>query len=343
MNTTIRTTALAVLLAAAVALPAVPAGGTFHGRPGRLAYVSAKPVDPGEDHSGIHDVYTRKLDGSGVRRLTFSRRYSDRDPSWSPDGRQIVWSCHGERVDTDPFYVAAICLMDADGSNKVRFDFETSVRSPEFSPDGSRIAYVTDGPGTVANPLDEVFLMDRDGTDRVQVTRNTTSETAITWSPSGDEIAFVTYNTSRANGDLHVVNVATGAERLIAANVEGRPHFRGLATAYVDWSPDGRHILFLRTHDEDDSVDLFLVDPKGVAEKQLTNEFGEHDVGPSWSPDGKRIVFRHGSEATHPETGTAWSCMVELPGDGSQLEYTHHRRDCGRKKVVELDYAWQPR
>ena len=340
----IRSTAFAVLVSAALAWPAPPpADATFPGRPGRIAYVSAKPVDPGEDHSGIHDVYTRRLDGSGVRRLTFSRRYTDRDPSWSPDGRQIVWSCHGEDVDVDPFYVATICVMDADGSDKVRFDFETSVRSPEFSPDGSRIAYVTDGPGTAAHPLDEVFVMDRDGSNRVKVTTNATSETAIAWSPSGDEIAFVTYDRSRGGGDLHVVNVDTGIERLIAANVEARPHYHGLDTAYVDWSPDGAHILFLRTHDDDDSVDLFVIDPQGVTETQLTSEFGEYDVGPSWSPDGTRIIFRHASEAAHPETGTAWPCIVEFPGDGSELEYTHHRRDCGPRKVVELDYAWQPR
>ena len=151
------------------------------------------------------------------------------------------------------------------------------------------------------------------------------------------------FDRSRGNGDLHVVNVATGAERLLAADVEACPHYGGLATAYMDWSPDGGYILFLRTHDGDDSVDLFVIDPQGVTETQLTSEVGEHDVGPSWSPDGTRIIFRHASEPTHPETGTAWSCIVEFPGDGSELEYTHHRRDCGPRKVVELDYAWQPR
>lgn len=332
-----------VLLALAVALPPAPAAATFPGRPGRIAYVSAKPVNPGEDHSGISDLYTRKLDGSGVKRLTFTRRYSDHDPSWSPDGREIVWSCHGERVDVEPFYVADICVMDADGSDKYRFGFETSVRSPEFSPDGTRIAYVTDGPGAVTNSLDEVFVMDRDGSNRVQITTNTTSETAITWSPSGDEIAFVSLDEPRGNGDLHVVHVATGAERIVAANVEARPHYRGLGTAFVDWSPDGAHILFLRTHDGDDSVDLFVIDPQGVTETQLTSEVGEHDVGPSWSPDGTRIIFRHASEPTHPETGTAWSCIVRFPPDSSELEYTHHRRDCASGKVVELEYAWQPR
>ncbi len=319
------------------------ADATYPGRPGRIAYISAKPVDPGRDHSGISDVYTRKLDGSGIRRLTYSRRYSDHDPSWSPDGREIVWGCHGEKTDMDPFYVADICVMDADGTDKHRFGFETSVKSPEFSPEGDRIAYVTDGPVNVTNSLDEVFVMDGDGSNRVQITTNTMSETAITWSPAGDEIAFLAYEPSLGSGSLHVVNVATGVERLIAEDVEARPHYRGLGTAFVDWSPDGDHILFLRTTDEDDSVDLFVVGPLGADEQQLTSEVGEHDVGPSWSPDGTRVIFRHASEPTHPETGTAWSCIVEFPGDGSELEYTHHRENCGRRKVVELEYAWQPR
>lgn len=231
--------------------------------------------------------------------------------------------------------------MDADGTDKLRFGFDTSVLMPEFSPDGAQIAYLTDGPGqdAPAQPADELWVMDRDGSNRRQVTTNTFSETALSWSPTGDEIAFLSWGARAAAGQLHVVDVATGADRVIATDVEGRRHYQGLSTSYVDWAPDGRAIVFLRSPDDDDSVDLFLYDLEDLTEQQLTDEGGEYNLGPAWSPDGTSIVYRHASEGAHPEWGSAHFCRLTLPI--SEPRRTRHGAHCPLHGVVEQDYSWQ--
>ena len=74
------------------------------------------------------DIYVVSSDGSGLSRLT-----QGMDPSWSPDGTQVIFARW-----TEPWGIYAI---NADGSNE-RLLFSSSVaRSPVWSPDGSQIAF----------------------------------------------------------------------------------------------------------------------------------------------------------------------------------------------------------
>lgn len=68
----------------------------------RIAYVSTEP--------GNDEIYTINVDGSDLRRLTSNTWEWDKHPSWSPDGRQIVFYSNratGRRQ---------IWIMSADGS-----------------------------------------------------------------------------------------------------------------------------------------------------------------------------------------------------------------------------------
>jgi Tol biopolymer transport system component len=57
----------------------------------------------------------------------------------------------------------------------------------------------------------------------------------------------------------------------------------------VDWSPDGRFILFTSHRDYPDNyTDVYVMRPDGSDVRRLTHQ---RAYTPAWSPDGEHIVF----------------------------------------------------
>src|SRR5262249_53536735 len=57
------------------------------------------------------EVYVMNADGTGLQQLTDNRGFADTEPSWSPNGRRILFL--SDREGNDDIYV-----MNADGSDK---------------------------------------------------------------------------------------------------------------------------------------------------------------------------------------------------------------------------------
>lgn len=114
--------------------------------------------DAGTD-SGF-GIFVMNLDGSSAIRIGPTDQ--DYNPSWSPDGSQIVFTRQEEGAESD------IWLMNADGTDAHQLTNDgpgVTNLDPIFAPDGTEIAYVagvTGGPGALT-------VMDTDGGHPFQV------------------------------------------------------------------------------------------------------------------------------------------------------------------------------
>ncbi|MGI8617570.1 MAG: hypothetical protein ACR2L6_00580 [Gemmatimonadaceae bacterium] len=226
------------------------------------------------------DIFSIDLATSDFVQLTFNRL--NRDPAWSPDGKQIAFARY------DASYRSDIYIMNADGSNLVRRTVNAGFHSPKWSPNGDMLA-VASGDEYVG----EIYLLSvRDnGANAVLVTEMGAQPA---WSPDGKKIAFVSLSGDDGYHALHVMNSDGSGVSAVTLRDEGginRP----------SWSPDGKRIVVSKCIRN--VCDLYSVDPDGAtpnAPAQVTQLTQLGDAwSPDWSPDGTRIAFMRGSSIAY--------------------------------------------
>jgi Tol biopolymer transport system component len=120
------------------------------------------------------------------------------------------------------------------------------------------------------------------------------------WSPDGQRIAYTLTRLDSQHHfrpSLHIVDADGRAPRLLAADA-----------ADPAWSPDGGRVAFSSVRDRNGERcwdqcfyhgELYVMDADGGDPVRLTGNRGD-DASPSWSPDGRRIVFASDHNRPHP-------------------------------------------
>ena len=139
-----------------------------------LAAYSANPSDPSLPAGIGQAVGGGNLVAGALHRLTDHSGW-DFSPSFSPDGRHIVFESYRAEHD-DNNHTADIYVMGSDGSNLTRLtDAPSDDSFPSFSPDGRHIAFVSDRDGNR-----DIYVMGSDGSNPTRLTDAPSDD----WRPS---------------------------------------------------------------------------------------------------------------------------------------------------------------
>jgi len=155
------------------------------------------------------------------------------------------------------------------------------------------------------DPFD-FYTVARDGSDLRRLTSYGVYTAEGTLSPDGKRIVF----TSLKDGDLDIYTMSvdgTDVRRLTTApGYDGGPW----------WSPDGKRIVYRAYHPTDpaeledyrallaqrvirpNKMELWVMNADGSDQRQVTH-LGGANFGPSWTPDGERIIFSSNHKNPH--------------------------------------------
>ena len=222
-------------------------------------------------------LFATDEEGTGERAFPI-QRYTGSYVERSPDGSKIVYSSPRALGSNWDVFVA-----NSDGSNEMRLTHSagTDIR-PTWGPRGEKLVFTSDRDfersRRNSEDLEEIYIMNADGSNQVRLTNNEVEDTDPHISPDGSKIVFV--SARDGNDEIYVMDI-DGSNVVRLTNNDSVEEF-------PRWSPDGSRILFDSTRSG--NADIHVMNADGSDVKALTDDpLGE--LMADWSPDGARIVY----------------------------------------------------
>ncbi len=205
---------------------------------------------------------------------------SERQPSFSPDGMQIVFGWNGENGSTDwNIYTKPIA-----GETPVRLTKAVATDlNPQWSPDGEWIAFTRR-----AQNGNGIYLVPAKGGPERRIYELHSAiaweDPGLSWSPNGRFLAFPDGRSQETPSSIYMLNVASEQARPLTHPLNSWDGDFGPV-----YSPDGSKIAFVRGADAA-TRNVYVIASGGGEPKQLTFN-GRLIFGLSWMSDSSAIVF----------------------------------------------------
>ncbi len=281
---------------------------------------------PGRFENFATELYQIHLDGTGLRRLTYTLRDDD-VPRLSRDGATLFY--------TDRRGICRRAVDDPQGQVLLAAQPSCAYEDLQLSPDGACLLYRK---GQRDQP-NRIGLVQVDGTRP----RLLTEGESPCWTPDGRQIAFI-----RSDG------LANALEWTLYLMRADGTRMRALCEGVQDvsFSPDGARFVYTR-HLNQGPQDftramVYVLTGTGAGQTYaFTQDPWPTETAGSFSPDGTHVTFADASYIYVAPAGGGKARRVNTPGDfkvaspcftrdGQQILYTEYLMGASRLAVVSL-------
>lgn len=214
-----------------------------------------------------NQIYTLDLQTRTLKQLT-NDNSGNYDPTFSPDGSSIIFKSTRDDGFGDIF------TMKSDGTEQTNLTKErkmTEEWDPVFSPNGGTIYFVSRLSGT--HSTDELFRMNADGTNVVQLTSNSFPDWYPAVNPKSGILVFISKLSAATSDDLFVSD-GDGNNRNDITNLTGNDNDPA-------WNLDGTKIIFINDHDG--NYNLFIMNSDGSGLQRVADIPG-NELSPVFVP-----------------------------------------------------------
>ncbi len=257
-------------------------------------------------------LYVKSLpDGEAARLTRDGDDHFEYDPSWSRDGKSIVF------ITWDDEELASVHRVRSSGGRSSRLTGQPGhYHAPRFSPDGDSVVYWANGGGYLTSPdwsmQTGVFVV----------------------SASGGESRLITDDGSNphfgaSNDRLYVTRRGEGGRSLVSLDLNGekaRTHATGEHLVRYEVAPNDKHFAFRQNY----QVFALPLPPGGkplslstsVSSVNMTQASGDGGNYPHWVNDGATLAWTLGAtlfDANVSDLFTLEEDGYEAPVDGSSL------------------------
>lgn len=199
------------------------------------------------------------------------------DPAFSPDGNQVAFVLRGTEN-------CGIYTTMVGGEKSLRLTSECQDTSPTWSPDGRRVAfyrYFEDGNGMAIRVVPAL------GGSEHRLYKGPYNPWArgLDWSPDGKMVAFSGGKGDKSGTWISLLSLADSTTRQLTSPSGQEGDYSPAI------SPDGSTVAFVRGILAGAVDDLYLVPTAGGVPTRLTFDKTWIRGSPTWTPDGRDIVF----------------------------------------------------